>query len=123
MAGVLGSKASYAGALWIVTKTGAEIAKSRSKNFYLHTTTPLGYQRPTEFYAPRYASGRDYGIEPGTDQRNTLYWNPSIRMGNDGKSAFDFYTNDDDNTTYTVTIEGVTADGQLIHTRHTIKRQ
>ena len=123
MAGVLGTRASYGGALWIVTKTGAEIAKSRSKNFYLHTTTPLGYQRPTEFYAPRYASGRDYGIEPGTDQRNTLYWNPSIRMGNDGQSAFDFYTNDDDNTTYTVTIEGVTAAGQLIHTRHTIKRQ
>ena len=123
MAAVLGSRAAYGGALWIITKTGAEIAKSRSKNFYLHTTTPLGYQKPAAFYAPRYENGSDCGFEPGTDLRNTLYWNPSVRMGNDGKSAFDFYTNDDDNTTYTLTIEGITTDGQLIHSRHTIKRQ
>lgn len=123
MAAVLGSQAARAGALWIETKTGAELAKSRIKNYYLHTTMPLGYQKPAAFYAPRYENGSDCGIEPGTDQRNTLYWNPSVKIGNDGKSAFDFYTNDDDNTTYSVTIEGITTDGQLIHTRHAIKRQ
>ena len=114
---------SHSGLVVIQTKDGSNPWSYTHKDFFLQKINPLGFQKPADFYSPRYENGNDCGIEPGTDQRNTLYWNPSIRMGNDGKSAFDFYTNDDDNTTYTVTIEGVTADGQLIHTRYTIKRQ
>jgi hypothetical protein len=117
---VFGSKS---GLIVIQTKDGTNHWKYAHKDYYLQKISPLGYQKPAAFYAPRYENGSDCGIEPGTDQRNTLYWNPSVKIGNDGKSAFDFYTNDDDNTTYSVTIEGITTDGQLIHTRNTIKRQ
>ena len=117
---VFGSKS---GLVVIQTKDGSNPWKYTHKDFFLQKINPLGILKPAEFYAPRYENGNNCGFEPGTDLRNTLYWNPSVRMGNDGKSAFDFYTNDDDNTTYTVTIEGITADGQLIHTRHAIKRQ
>ena len=121
MATFLGKEAGKAGALIIVTKTGADVSKNREENYYLHTVTPLGYQKPAEFYAPRYDRG-DCGIEPGTDLRNTLYWSPCIKVDGDGKAAFDFYTSDTEATTYTITIEGVTADGQLIHARHTINK-
>ena len=117
---VFGSKS---GLVVIQTKDGTNPWSYTHKDFFLQKINPLGFQKPAEFYAPRYENGSDCGIEPGTDLRNTLYWNPSVKIGNDGKSAFDFYTNDDNNTTYTVTIEGITADGQLIHTRHAIKRQ
>ena len=117
---VFGSKS---GLVVIQTKDGSNPWSYTHKDFFLQKINPLGFQKPAEFYAPRYENGNNCGFEPGTDLRNTLYWNPCVRMGNDGKSAFDFYTNDDDNTTYTVTIEGITADGQLIHTRHTIKRK
>ena len=117
---VFGSKS---GLVVIQTKDGSNPWSYTHKDFFLQKINPLGFQKPAEFYAPRYENGNNCGFEPGTDLRNTLYWNPSVRMGNDGKSAFDFYTNDDDNTTYTVTIEGITAEGQLIHTRHTIIRQ
>lgn len=117
---VFGSKS---GLVVIQTKDGSNPWSYAHKDFFIQKINPLGFQKPASFYSPRYENGSDCGIEPGTDQRNTLYWNPSVRMGNDGKSAFDFYTNDDDNTTYTVTIEGVTTNGQLIHTRHTIRRE
>ena len=118
-ANFLGSQAGKAGALIIITKTGEEMAKSKVKNYYLHTITPLGYQKPAEFYAPRYDHG-DCGTGEGTDLRNTLYWNPKVSVDSEGKSSFDFYTNDVGDTSYSVTIEGVTHDGQLIHAKHAV---
>ena len=113
---------SHSGLVVIQTKDGSNPWSYAHKDFFMQKINPLGFQKPADFYSPRYDRG-DCGIEPGTDQRNTLYWNPSVKVGDDGKAAFDFYANDLEGTTYTVTIEGITADGQLIHTRHTITKK
>ena len=89
---------------------------------YVKIAHPMGAQQPVEFYSPRYDQG-DCGIEPGNDLRRVLYWNPSVKVGEDGKAHFDFYCNDAPHTTYTILIEGVTPNGNLIRgTQEVTKR-
>ena len=89
---------------------------------YVKIAHPMGAQRPVEFYSPRYDQG-DCGIDSGNDQRRVLYWNPNVKVGEDGKARFDFYSSDARSTTYTILVEGVTADGELIRgTQRVTKR-
>lgn len=93
----------------IQTKPG-----SRGRNVFEKVNiagyTPLGYQKPVAFYSPKYT--------PNTlvkrDQRRTLHWEPCVRFLPDGKASFQFYTGDRKGT-YTILIQGVTIDGQIIH--------
>ena len=101
------------GIIAITTKDGTELKRGRPDHT-IKTITPLGYQKPAEFYAPRYDTGNN-GIGEGTDLRETLYWNPSIAIGNSKQARFNFYTNDVTSTSYTITIEGITQSGELIH--------
>ncbi len=101
------------GIVAITTKDGTELKRGRP-DYTIKTITPLGYQKPAEFYAPRYDTGNG-GIGEGTDMRETLYWNPSIAIGSNKQARFNFYTGDAANTTYTITVEGVTQSGELIH--------
>ncbi|MBR5639799.1 MAG: hypothetical protein IKW83_08560 [Muribaculaceae bacterium] len=101
------------GVLCVTTKDGSEKVTRRT-DITLKVVSPLGYQKPAEFYAPRYDTG-DNGIGEGTDLRETLYWNPSISIVNNKQARFNFYTNDDASTSYTITVEGVTSNGELIH--------
>lgn len=79
----------------------------------------MGVQTPAEFYSPRYDQGNN-GFEPGTDLRNVLYWNPYVKVDSNGMSGFEFYCNDARNTTYSVTVEGITPDGTPVHATHQI---
>lgn len=108
-----GGGAYKGGILSITTKDGTEKNKG-SRDITLKTITPLGFQRPAEFYAPRYDTGNN-GIGEGTDLRETIYWNPSIAIGSRKQARFNFYTNDAASTSYTITVEGVTQSGELIH--------
>jgi hypothetical protein len=45
------------------------------------------------------------------DFRNTLYWNPDLRTGEDGKAGVEFYTSDEAGE-YLIIVEGITADGK-----------
>ncbi len=101
------------GIIAITTKEGTELKRGRPDPT-IKTIKPLGYQRPAEFYAPRYDTGGG-GIGEGTDLRETLYWNPSIAIDDNKQARFNFYTNDVPNTNYTITVEGVTQSGELIH--------
>jgi hypothetical protein len=47
---------------------------------------------------------------PRPDYRNTLYWNPSVRTGEDGRAMAEFYTSDE-SAAYVIMIEGITAEG------------
>lgn len=89
---------------------------------YVKIAYPMGAQQPVEFYTPRYDQG-DCGIEPGNDLRRVLYWNPRVKVGEDGKARFDFYCNDAPNTTYTILVEGVTKDGELLHGTQTVTKR
>ncbi len=108
------------GVLSIRTKNGTEEGSNRH-DYTIKSVFPLGFQRPAEFYAPHYDSG-DCGIIEGTDLRETLYWNPSIAINNK-QAHFNFYTNDAASTTYTITVEGVTANGELIHATKKITKK
>lgn len=102
--------------------------KSRSKGVfkepsqYLKIAHPIGAQRPVEFYSPRYDDS-DCGIEPGSDLRAVLYWNPSVKVEQGGKAVFDFYANDAHGTSYTILVESVAPDGTLIHSTHKLTKR
>lgn len=106
--GLLGAN----GVISISTKKGASLPENSQTSYNQKTITPLGYQRPVEFYSPRYdTQERKFDIMP--DLRTTIFWKPDIVTGSDGKAAFDFYTSDF-STTYSVVIEGVSHDGRIV---------
>ncbi|MDL2277475.1 TonB-dependent receptor plug domain-containing protein [Parabacteroides sp. OttesenSCG-928-G07] len=73
---------------------------------------PLGYQEPAEFYSPIYdTEEKRFDIKP--DLRTTIYWKPDIVTKDNGSASFDFYTADY-TTNYSIVIEGVTSDGEII---------
>lgn len=81
---------------------------------------PLGWQKPKHFYAPKYeVEGKDI-VPKGQDRRSTLYWNPSIKADENGEISFRFNTSDL-LSGYTVTLEGVTSDGEWVSKRFNLR--
>jgi len=76
---------------------------------------PLGYQKPVEFYAPRYDTP-DALTVPKADLRSTIYWQPNVQTEKDLKTTIDFYAADAP-TTYSIVIEGIGPGRKLIHYR------
>jgi len=74
---------------------------------------PLGWQKPKFFYSPRYDI-KGYNPPQGSDKRSTLYWNPRLEVEEDGKIRFEFFQSDLPRNGYTITLEGITADGKLV---------
>ncbi len=107
------------GAVVITTKRGDEFDSNEPKDFI--TVTPLGYQRHAEFYSPKYAVGAD-SASSLMDMRPTLYWNPSVAVDKNGKSTIEFYTSDVERTSYTVRIEGLTNEGEIIEAKSRIPK-
>ena len=97
------------------------IASDNSKNLRSNTITvsPLGYQKPVEFYSPTYDTqeSRNFGIP---DYRTTIYWKPDLLVLDDDQASFEFYTSDFP-TTYSVVIEGITNEGKIIRQVETIE--
>ena len=82
------------------------------KDFNYTVYSPLGYQKPVEFYSPKYESlEAKRSVIP--DLRTTIFWKPDIFISEDGKVSFEFYTSDF-RTTYSVVIEGITSDGRIV---------
>ena len=72
---------------------------------------PLGYQLPKEFYNPVYDRRRSYTVP---DRRNTVYWNPSVRIDADKAATLHLMTEDRADGPYFLRIEGRTSDGRWI---------
>jgi hypothetical protein len=62
------------------------------------------------FYSPDY-SRDEFRNNHIADYRNTLYWNPDLVTGKDGKTVAEFYTSDE-SSGYTIVVEGITKDGR-----------
>ena len=112
----------HGGVLVIGAKPSSQRGK-KAPSQHLKVFRPLGIQEPAEFYSPRYDDGNNCGMAPGTDLRSVLYWNPSVNVDQQGRSQFDFYTNDVPGTTYTITLEGIAPDGQLIRATKQVTKQ
>lgn len=100
------------GVISITTKSGnSDIYEDNVKTNTI-SVTPLGYQKPVEFYAPRYDTPESkYNGNP--DYRTTIYWKPDIVVSDKEPLSFEFYTADFP-TTYSAVIEGVTTDGKIV---------
>ena len=72
----------------------------------------IGYAENAEFYHPVYDTPEKVN-DKTPDHRTTLYWNPYLRIGPDGKSKIEFYSGDNDNPQYEITIEGITHEGAV----------
>ena len=66
---------------------------------------PLGYQKPVEFYVPKYEIDSVRMVKQ-PDMRSTVYWNPKINVQTGAGTTVSFYTADP-STTYTYIIEGI----------------
>jgi len=63
-----------------------------------------------EFFSPGYTStGEESSRIP--DYRNTLYWNPDIKISGDGKATVEFHASDYVSG-YVINIQGITSDGK-----------
>ena len=104
----------YGGVISIFTKRGRSMNNMNNiiTSLNIRAFIPLGYQHPVEFYAPKYETEakRNNG-KP--DLRTTIHWQPVVQTDNLGVASFEFYTADEQ-TSYTVTIEGVDDDGRII---------
>lgn len=119
-AAIWGSRGAN-GVLLITTKTGEIIIKNK-ENFNIKTITPLGHQTTKEFYSPQYETkSKRNSYTP--DLRTTIYWNPCVKVSENGEASIDFYTSDASSTTYSIVIEGITDDGKLIHVIEKISRE
>lgn len=98
----------------INTKTG--LPRNVTKGY------PLGWQRVKEFYNPVYTYQNSRLVPRGTDKRSTVYWNPSVTAGEDGKAKAEFYTTDS-SSDYTLILEGVTDEGEYIFVKQPVKRK
>lgn len=69
-----------------------------------------GYNKVREFYSPRY--DRPGGMSQQSDNRSTIYWNANVKTYATGKTSLNFF-NADGPGNYSVTVEGINADGEL----------
>ena len=90
----------------IILKENAGI----ERDFTVYKT--IGYSENAEFYHPIYDTPEKVN-DKTPDHRTTLYWNPYVKFGPDGKSKIEFYSGDSDNSQYEITIEGVTSNGSI----------
>lgn len=71
-----------------------------------------GFYSGREFYTPKYESKKTVQPESRNDFRQTIYWNPRVELGKNGKASIEFYTNDAI-TTFRATIEGIGQNGGI----------
>ena len=102
------------GAIVIYTKS-LEDYKNEENKFTrsdIRNISPLGYQLPIEFYAPKYDTPAKRN-SPNFDLRTTIHWQPVMKTDDQGEASFEFYAADEA-TSYTVIIEGIADDGSII---------
>jgi len=81
---------------------------------------PLGYQKPAQFYVPKYeVESVLKSNQP--DLRTTIYWNPKLVADNDGTVHVRFYTADNA-ADYNIVMEGITNGGEQCRYVGLVKR-
>jgi len=99
------------GIIDIMTKKGDFVPPSTNLN--IKKADPLGYSPAVEFYAPRYDTPESR-LNKTPDLRSVIYWKPNISANAEGEAEAGFYAADAA-TTYSVVLEGIGANGELIY--------
>jgi len=105
------------GVISITTRRGIDAVRESennraSKGHNYTTYIPLGYQKPVEFYSPKYET-QEAKQSTIPDYRTTIFWKPDIVVSDTTAARFEFYTSDVP-TTYSVVFEGLTNDGRIV---------
>ncbi|MCX6307414.1 MAG: TonB-dependent receptor plug domain-containing protein, partial [Bacteroidia bacterium] len=87
----------------------------------LARVSPLGYQKPAEFYVPKYDVDSVY-TSSNPDLRTTIYWNPRLLSDTSGVIHAQFYTADKA-FNYSIVVEGVTKAGELCRYEGVLKKR
>jgi hypothetical protein len=95
------------GAIAVYTKKGTSGRDWRKRGFDAFNIS--GYSVTREFYHPNHSRPNDIT----NDRRPTLYWNPHIKPGPNGKAIINFY-NDDVARKFRVIIQGIDKNGKLL---------
>ena len=82
---------------------------------------PLGFQKPAEFYVPKYEVDSIRNLSR-SDLRTTIYWNPSVVTDASGNCQLKFYTADRANQ-YNVELEGIGPKGEICRFSAVIRRE
>ena len=104
------------------------IALKKGSSNYTATTPislaniiPLGYQKPVQFYVPKYDVDSVLKSQQ-PDLRTTIYWNPDLVPDSKGTIHVQFYTADKE-TSYSVVMEGITETGEICRYIGYLKRE
>lgn len=109
------------GVIEITLKDGSSIETVNRKPLSLVFVKPLGYAKPERFYVPKYeVDSIRKAFKP--DLRTTIYWNPELQADSTGLLNVKFYTADKSHN-YSVTLEGVTNNGQACRFVGALKRE
>ena len=93
------------GILSITTQNPSKVRNELSPEFRI--VRPLGYQRSKRFYAPKYTVGATSDIQSGA----ILQWYPTVDISNPVEIP---YPSTHSPADITVTVEGITPDGQTV---------
>ncbi len=109
---IYGSRAAN-GVIVITTKKGKYGQYSRSRKYakklkQTHLYNSFTFGPVKQFYIPPY--GNKHIVTDSIDQRETIYWNPTIVTDKYGKANIQFY-NSDELTTFRTIVEGVGNNG------------
>jgi hypothetical protein len=107
------------GVIAIKLKIGANVKSPTPIS--LARVIPLGYQKPAEFYVPKYELDSVYASS-NPDFRTTIYWNPGLRCDTNGVIHTKFYTADKE-FNYSIVVEGLTNAGELCRYEGVLKRR
>ncbi len=119
-AAALGPSAD-SGAIVVKLKDGASLASAIPMMPSMVHLNMIGYKRPTEYYQPKYDVAEVRNSKTA-DLRTTIYWNPTIKIGESGSVAVEFYTADK-STTYDIVLEGITDDGKVVRSVGKVERK
>lgn len=106
------------GVISIYTRKGGDAPPSANSKG-LSYVQMIGYSAIKEFYSPDYAVSNER--DAFDDVRTTLYWNPSIIMDKTRRRLRLKFYNNDITKRFRVIMEGLNAEGKLIHVEKEIE--
>jgi hypothetical protein len=107
------------GVIAIELKEGLNFERTSKSS--LATIMPLGFQKPKEFYVPKYEVDSIL-MDKKADLRSTVYWNPNLISDKSGKIKVSFYTADKANN-YSVELEGIGVNAEICRYKGIIRRE
>ncbi len=105
----------------IAIKLKKGVTLNASTPISLARAMPLGYQKPSDFYIPKYDVDSVYK-RSNPDLRTTIFWNPRLRCDTTGMFHVQFYTADRA-FDYSIVVEGLTQAGELCHYEGVLRRR